>query len=422
VTCFDKNRARIDGFADRKMPIYEPGLGDLVRRNAEASRLQFTADLDRALAGAEAIFIAVGTPARHGDGGADLTSVYTVAEAIGARLRGPCVVVCKSTVPVGTNRQVLRILRMGAPLVRVEVASNPEFLREGSAIEDFTRPDRIVVGVESDLARETLAEIYRPLGLSEKQLLFTDIETAELIKYAANSFLATKITFINEIADLCERVGADVQELARGLGLDPRIGAKFLQAGPGYGGSCLPKDTQALVQTARRAGVRLSLVEAVVAANAARKSQIATRIIAMLGGSVADLSIAVLGVTFKPNTDDVREAPALTIIPALQAAGAKIRAHDPEGMNEARRHLADVAWTDGPLAAAAQADAVVILTEWDAYRSLSLIELKKAMRGTALFDFRNVYRAADVRAAGLDYFGIGTRAGALASAVREAAE
>jgi UDPglucose 6-dehydrogenase len=424
VVAFDKDDRKIAQLNSGEIPIYEPGLGDLVARNVAAGRLAFGTDLDVAIVGAEAIFLAVGTPARRGDGRADLQFVFEAVEAIAARLRSPTVVICKSTVPVGTNRRVLRRLRELRPNAAVEVASNPEFLREGAAIDDFKRPDRVVVGAESAQAREVLKAIYRPLSLNETPILFTDLETAEMIKYAANAFLATKISFINEVADLCERVGANVQDVARGIGLDRRIGSKFLHAGPGYGGSCFPKDTVALIETAREAGLRLRIVEAAAEANADRKERLAARVIAALHGSVKDTKIAVLGLTFKPNTDDMREAPSLSLIPKLQEAGASIRVHDPEGMREAARHIHDVEWCDGPYHAAEGADAVVLLTEWDAYRALDLARVKRLMRGKALVDLRNIYKPHEVAAVGLDHFpvGLGGRPPIDPERLREAAE
>jgi UDPglucose 6-dehydrogenase len=423
VVAVDIDEAKIARLRKGEMPIYEPGLDSLVANNVEAGRLSFTSDLNAAVEGADAIFIAVGTPSRRGDGFADLSFVFDAVDLVSSRVGGPCVLVCKSTVPVGTNRKVLARIREARPSSRIEVASNPEFLREGSAIEDFKRPDRVVIGAESDFARETLASIYRPLSLNETPILFTTLETAELIKYAANAFLATKITYINEVADLCERVGANVQDVARGIGLDRRIGPKFLHAGPGFGGSCFPKDTRALLQTAGDTGVPFRIVEAVVAVNEARKQSIAERIVSVLGGSVAQKPVAVLGITFKPNTDDIRESPSLSVIPALQAAGAIVRAYDPKGMAAASTQLANVEWCDGPYHAAEGAECVVILTEWDAFRALDLRRLKRLMRGRAFIDLRNIYKPEEVAAADLDYFGvgIGTAAGRT-SAPREAAE
>ena len=407
VTTYDTDRSKVEQLRRGELPIYEPGLDTLVARNAGAGRLHFETDLGAALKGAEVVFVSVGKPSRRGDGRADLSFVFAAADAIAEQVRSPCVVACKSTVPVGTNREVLRRMRLARPSLQLEVASNPEFLREGSAIEDFKRPDRIVVGAETELARETMRAVYRPLSLNETPILFTDLETAELTKYAANAFLAAKVAFINEIADLCEQVGANVQEVARGIGLDRRIGPKFLHAGPGFGGSCFPKDTGALVQTARDHGVRLRIVEGAIEANDVRKSGMAARVAEAMGGSVEGRTIAVLGVTFKPNTDDMREAPALTIIPALQAAGASIRVHDPEGMGEAARVLEGVEWCDGPYHAAESSDGLVLLTEWDAYRALDLARLKRLMRGDAFVDLRNVYKRGEVIAAGFDHFGVG---------------
>ncbi|MYZ48652.1 UDP-glucose dehydrogenase family protein [Propylenella binzhouense] len=406
VVVVDKDEERVSRLEKGEIPIYEPGLEDLVARNRLAGRLSFSTSLPVAMDRAQAVFIAVGTPARRGDGFADLTYVYAAAEEIARAWTEPCVVVCKSTVPIGTNREVLRRIKAIRPDAAVEVASNPEFLREGSAIEDFKRPDRVVVGAESEAAKDAMRRLYRPLSLNETPILFTGLETAELIKYAANAFLATKITFINEIADLCEKVGANVQEVARGIGLDRRIGSKFLHAGPGYGGSCFPKDTLALLNTAKGAGAPVRIVETVVAVNEARKRAMAERILETLG-PVEGRSIAVLGVTFKPNTDDMREAPSLAIIPALQAAGARVRAHDPEGMEEAARLLSDVEWCDGPYHAAEGSDALVIITEWDVYRALDLVRLRRLMKGSAFFDLRNIYKSPEVEAHGFRHFGVG---------------
>ena len=421
VALFDTNRSKIDGLRNGELPIFEPGLDVLVKRNVEAGRLTFETELAVVTRDADAIFIAVGTPSRRGDGHADLSYVYAAADAIAEAVTSPCVVVCKSTVPVGTNREVLRRIRAARPNAEVEIASNPEFLREGSAIEDFKRPDRIVVGAESERAREIMTSIYRPLSLNQTPILFTDIETAELTKYAANAFLATKVSFINEIADLCEQVGGNVQDVARGMGLDRRIGPKFLHAGPGYGGSCFPKDTEALVQTAHDAGVRLRVVEAVVEANETRKASMAGRIGDALG-TLDGRTVAILGLTFKPNTDDMRDAPALQIIPALQAAGAAVRVHDPEGMGEAAKMFEGVEWCDGPYHAAERSDALVLLTEWDAYRALDLYRLKRLMRGGAFVDLRNVYKPNEVTAAGFDHFGIEVPSARHAALSLEAAE
>ncbi len=419
VVIVDKDKSRIARLEAGKIPIYEPGLEDLVARNRDAGRLSFTASLPAAMKRADAVFIAVGTPTRRGDGFADLTYVYAAADEIARCLAGPCVVVCKSTVPIGTNREVLRRIKAIRPDAAVDVASNPEFLREGSAIEDFKRPDRVVVGAESEKARAVMQSLYRPLSLNETPILFTGLETAELIKYAANAFLATKITFINEVADLCERVGANVQEVARGIGLDRRIGPKFLHAGPGYGGSCFPKDTLALVSTARSAGAPIRIVEAVVDVNEARKRAMAERVLAALDGDLSGKTVAVLGLTFKPNTDDMREAPSLVIVPALQAAGARIRAHDPEGMAEAAKLLDDVEWCDGPYHAAEGSDAIVVITEWDAYRALDVVRLKRLMKGDAFFDLRNIYKTAEMADRGFRHFGIGIGQPGIAEKVAE---
>jgi UDPglucose 6-dehydrogenase len=407
VAVYDIDEAKIELLRRGRLPIYEPGLDALVERNAEAGRLAFETDLKRASSGAEAVFLAVGTPAGPEDGLPELGAVYAATDAVLQCIRGPCVLVLKSTVPVGTNREVLRRIRATRPGSQIDVASNPEFLREGSAIEDFKRPDRVVVGAESDFARETLRAIYRPLSLNEVPMLVTDFETAELVKYAANAFLATKVAFINEIADLCERVGGNVQEVARGIGLDRRIGPKFLHAGPGYGGSCFPKDTSALVQTADQAGVVLRVVRSVIEANSHRKAGMASRIVEACGGSVAGKTLAILGVTFKPNTDDMRDAPSLSIIPALQAAGATIRAHDPEGMESAAKIFEGVEWCDGPYHTAENSDGLVLLTEWDAYRALNLARVKRLMRGEVFIDLRNIYKRAEVVSAGFEQFGIG---------------
>ncbi|MSP51261.1 MAG: UDP-glucose/GDP-mannose dehydrogenase family protein [Alphaproteobacteria bacterium] len=407
VTCVDKDRTKIAALIAGSVPIYEPGLADLIASNVEAGRLSFTTDLAPAVAAADAVFIAVGTPSRRGDGDADLTYVYAAAEEIAAAIDGYTVVVTKSTVPVGTGREVERIFRKARPDAAFDVASNPEFLREGSAINDFIRPDRVVVGTESERARDVLRRIYRPLFLNETPVLFTSLETAELIKYAANSFLATKVMFINEIADICENVGADIQLVARGIGLDGRIGSKFLHAGPGYGGSCFPKDTMALTSIARRAGARSRIVEAVVAGNMARREAMAERIVAACGGSVAGKTIAVLGLTFKPNTDDMREAPSLSIVPALQRAGATVRAFDPEGMREAKAVLSDVVWCEGAYEAMTGADALAILTEWNEFRALDLERARGLLSNPILVDLRNIYRPDEVSAAGFDYYSIG---------------
>ncbi|MSO85090.1 MAG: UDP-glucose/GDP-mannose dehydrogenase family protein [Rhodospirillales bacterium] len=407
VACVDKDAAKIAALRSGTMPIYEPGLEALVASNVKAGRLSFSTDLAGAVKGADAVFVAVGTPSRRGDGHADLSYVYAAAAEIAAALTGYAAVITKSTVPVGTGREVERIIRQARPDAEFDVVANPEFLREGAAIGDFMRPDRVVIGAGSERARELMRRLYRPLYLIETPIIFTTLETAELIKYAANTFLATKITFINEIADLCEKLGADVQDVAKGIGLDGRIGHKFLHAGPGYGGSCFPKDTLALVRTADAAGSPIRIVETVVAANERRKKAMAGRVIAACGGSVKGLTIAILGLTFKPNTDDMREAPSLDIVPALQKAGAKLRAYDPEGMKEARTLLADVTWCEDAYDALKGADAGVIVTEWNQFRALDLARLGKIMKRPLLVDLRNVYRPDEVAAAGISYHSIG---------------
>lgn len=407
VTCVDLDQAKIDGLKRGVMPIYEPGLDDLVARNVEAGRLSFTTELAPAVKDAAVVFIAVGTPSRRGDGHADLTYVYDAARQIGAAIDGYTVIVNKSTVPVGTGDEVEAILKEVRPDAEFAVASNPEFLREGSAIGDFKRPDRIVVGTSDQRAKEVMEELYRPLYLNVAPLLVTGRRTAELIKYAANAFLATKITFINEIADLCEQVGADVQEVARGIGLDNRIGSKFLHAGPGFGGSCFPKDTRALVRTGRDFGAPIKIVETVEQVNDARKLAMAKRVVAACGGSVEGKRIAVLGLAFKPNTDDMRDAPALAIVPALQAAGASIAAFDPEAMEQARPLLPDVSYAEDAYAAIKGADALVILTEWDQFRALDLKRVRAALKSAIVVDMRNVYRPDDMHEAGFAYVGIG---------------
>ena len=406
VTCIDTNAERVKRLKDGEIPIYEPGLDAVVANNLKLGNLQFDTSID-AVAGCDVVFIAVGTPTERGGTKADLSQVFGAAAEIAKKIDDGTVVVCKSTVPVGTTREVGRRIRAVRPDLRFEVASNPEFLREGSAIEDFKRPDRIVVGVESELAREALYAIYRPLSLNETPILFTGLETAELTKYAANAFLATKITFINEIADLCERVGANVQDVARGMGMDKRIGSKFLHAGAGYGGSCFPKDTLALVQTGRDADSPLSIVEAVIAANEARKVGLAERVVAEMGGSAAGRTVAVLGLTFKPNTDDMRDAPSLVMIPALKAHGATVRVHDPKGMPNARALIEGVEWCETPADAVRDADAIVITTEWDIYRAMDLEALRRSMRGDLFFDFRNIYKPREVSRFGYRYFSIG---------------
>jgi UDPglucose 6-dehydrogenase len=407
VTCVDKDAAKIEGLLAGRMPIWEPGLEGLVKANVERGRLAFTTELAQALDGAEAVFIAVGTPSRRGDGHADLSFVFAAVEELAGLLKGPIVVVTKSTVPVGTGDQIAALLKeKGAP-EGVSVASNPEFLREGAAIADFKHPDRILVGAEDDKAREALAEIYRPLFLNRAPMLFTGRRTAELTKYAANAFLATKISFINEMADLCEAVDADVQDLARGIGLDNRIGPKFLHAGPGYGGSCFPKDTLALLRTADEAGVAQRIVSTVVEVNDRRKEAMADRVKVALGGSVAGKRVAVLGLTFKPNTDDMRDAPSIPLVERLLGAGASVVAYDPVGREQAEKMLPKIDYAASAEAAADGADALVIVTEWDEFRALDLDEIAKRMRGTALVDLRNVYNPDEAEQAGLVHFGVG---------------
>ena len=409
VTCIDKDAGKIARLEKGEIPIFEPGLDVLVASNVKEGRLFFTTEAAEAVRTADAVFIAVGTPSRRGDGYADLSYVYAVAEEIAALVEGFTVVVTKSTVPVGTGDEVEAIIRKARPDADVAVVSNPEFLREGAAISDFKRPDRVVVGTDSEKAQEVMRELYRPLFLNETPILFVSRRTSELIKYAGNAFLALKITFINEIADLCEAVGADVQQVARGIGLDNRIGRKFLNAGPGYGGSCFPKDTLALVRTAADNGAPMRLVEATVAVNDARKKAMADKIAKAMGGDVVGKTVGILGLTFKPNTDDMRDAPALDIIPALQAMGAKVQAFDPEGMKEAAHLLKDVTFRDGPYDAAESADALVILTEWDQFRALDLNRLRLLMKAPVLVDLRNVYRPEDMRGQGFEYTSIGRR-------------
>jgi len=413
VTCIDKDPSKIERLNRGEIPIYEPGLEDLVATNVRDGRLFFTLDAREAIRGADAVFIAVGTPSRRGDGHADLSYVYAAAEEIAGLLEGFTVIVTKSTVPVGTGDEVEAIIRKARPEAQFAVVSNPEFLREGAAIGDFKRPDRVVIGVnDSDgemgvRARQLMSELYRPLNLNESPLLFVGRRTSELIKYAANAFLAMKITFINEMADLCEAVGADVQQVARGIGLDKRIGSKFLHAGPGYGGSCFPKDTIALVRTAQQYGAPTRLIETTVEVNDARKKAMAGRVGTTLGESLKGKTVALLGLTFKPNTDDMRDAPSLDIAPALIAAGATVQAFDPEGMHEASRLLEGVVMKDGPYDAVAGADAVVIVTEWDQFRALDLDRVKLLMKQPVLVDLRNVYRPEDMERRGFRYSGIG---------------
>jgi UDPglucose 6-dehydrogenase len=407
VTCVDKDAGKIARLQKGEIPIFEPGLDDLVKDNVEQGRLFFTTDPSAAIRDADAIFIAVGTPSRRGDGHADLTYVYAAAEEIAGLMQGYTVVVTKSTVPVGTGDEVEAIIKRRAPDAEFAVVSNPEFLREGAAINDFKRPDRVVVGTDDERARERMRELYRPLFLNETPIVFTARRTSELIKYAANAFLAMKITFINEIADLCEAVDANVQEVARGIGLDNRIGRKFLNAGPGYGGSCFPKDTIALMKTARDAGAPIELIETTVRVNSARKQKMAQKIIEALDGNVKGKTIALLGLTFKPNTDDMRDAPALDIVPTLQAEGAKVRAFDPEGMAEAKHMLKDVTFASGPYDCVQGADAVVIITEWDQFRALDFDRLKDALKAPVVIDLRNIYAPAEMRAKGFAYVSVG---------------
>ena len=407
VICVDKDPEKISRLCQGKIPIYEPGLDRMLADNVRAGRLSFGTDLGDAVAAADAVFIAVGTPARRGDGHADLTYVYAAAAEIASALRGYTVVVTKSTVPVGTGREVARIIRETRPSAEFDVVSNPEFLREGAAIEDFMKPDRVVIGVESTRARDVMAAVYRPLNLIQTPMVFTNIETAEVTKYAGNAFLATKITFINEVADLCEKVGADVHDVARGIGLDGRIGRKFLHPGPGFGGSCFPKDTLALAYTAREVNAPQTIVEQVIEVNNARKKRMAKKVIDFCGGSVTGLTIGVLGLTFKPNTDDMRDAPSLDIVPALQAAGAKIVAFDPEGMTEAARMLEDVAFAKTAYDAANGADLLVVITEWHEFRGLDPRRLKQAMRQPRIVDLRNIFNPDEMRGLGFVYECIG---------------
>jgi UDPglucose 6-dehydrogenase len=408
VTCIDKQQARIERLLAGEMPIYEPGLDELVARNVKAGRLAFGTDIAGSVRDADLVFIAVGTPTRRGDGHADLKYVYAAAGEIAQSLRGYTVVVDKSTVPVGTAREVARIIRKTNPEADFDVASNPEFLREGSAIGDFLRPDRVVIGVESERAATLLRELYRPLNLIEAPILVTDLESAELIKYASNAFLATKISFINEMSQLCEKTGADVNAVAKGMGMDKRIGSKFLHAGPGYGGSCFPKDTLALCRIAQEHGVSSRIVESVIEVNASQKARMVAKIRDALGGSEADKRIAVLGLTFKPETDDMRDAPSLAILPALADRGAEICAHDPQGMDEARGLLPEgITFADSIEAATRDADAVVLMTEWNAYRGLDLTALAARMRGDVFVDLRNVYERHLMERAGLRYTSVG---------------
>jgi UDPglucose 6-dehydrogenase len=409
VVCIDKDPAKIDSLKAGIMPIYEPGLAELVTGNAKSGRLSFTTDLAEGIAGAAAIFIAVGTPSRRGDGHADLSFVYAVAEEVGKALKNDAVIVTKSTVPVGTGDEVERIIAEAAPGVKFAVASNPEFLREGAAIGDFKHPDRIVVGTEDEWARSVMTEVYRPLFLNKSPILFTSRRTSELIKYAANAFLAVKITFINEMADLCEKVGADVQDVSRGIGMDGRIGSKFLHAGPGYGGSCFPKDTLALLKTAEDYEAPTRIVEAVVAVNDSRKRAMGRKVIEALGGADAarGKKVAMLGLTFKPNTDDMRDSPAIAIALALADAGVAVSAYDPEGMELAAPLMPDVTMAANTYAAIEGSDAVVIVTEWDAFRALDFDRIKRIANAPVLVDLRNVYNPAEVRSRGFAYSSVG---------------
>ncbi|MFS4437094.1 UDP-glucose dehydrogenase family protein [Paracoccaceae bacterium GXU_MW_L88] len=407
VVCVDKNEGKIESLNRGEVPIYEPGLDVLMDKNVKAGRLSFTTDMKTAVAEADAVFIAVGTPTRRGDGHADLTFVYAAAAEIAGYLDGYTVVVTKSTVPVGTNREVERVIRAARPDADFDVASNPEFLREGAAIDDFMRPDRVVVGVENDRAKAVMAEIYRPLSLRDAPVVYADLESAEVIKYAANAFLAMKVTFINEMAALCEKVGADVQKVASGMGLDGRIGPKFLHAGPGYGGSCFPKDTKALARIGQDHSSPIQLVETVIRVNEERKRAMIEKIDEALGFEMSGKTIAVLGVTFKPDTDDMRDAPALTIVPALVGAGARVRVTDPEGKKEGEALLPGVTWSDSAYDAAKDADAVIVMTEWNAFRALDLPRLAETMNTPVMVDLRNVYGRAQAEGAGFAYSGVG---------------
>ena len=407
VVCVDKDPSKIERLKAGEIPIFEPGLEALVAENVRAGRLSFTVEGADAIRSADVVFIAVGTPTRRGDGHADLSYVYAAAEEIAGLIEGFTVIVNKSTVPVGTGDEVEAIIRRVNPDAEFAVVSNPEFLREGAAIEDFKRPDRVVIGTDDERARTVMAEIYRPLSLNDFPVVYTSRRTSELIKYAGNAFLALKITFINEIADLCEKVGADVQQVAKGIGLDGRIGSKFLNAGPGYGGSCFPKDTVALVRTAQQYETPMRLVEATVEVNARRKKAMADRVIAALGGEGRGKTVALLGLAFKPNTDDMRDAPSLDIVPALLAAGVKVQAYDPESMDEAKKLLPDITYCGDAYSATQDADAVVILTEWDQFRALDLDRIKLLARAPVMVDLRNVYRPAEMRARGFAYTSIG---------------
>ena len=407
VVCIDKDESKVAKLEAGEVPIYEPGLDELIARNVSSGRLSFSTELNDAVADADAVFIAVGTPTRRGDGHADLTYVFAAAEEIAHAINGYTVVVTKSTVPVGTNSKVEEIIRNARPDLEFDVASNPEFLREGAAIEDFMRPDRVVVGATSERAHTVMQDVYRPLFLRDFPIIQTDLESAEMIKYAANAFLATKITFINEIATLCERVGADVKEVSKGIGYDRRIGNKFLHAGPGYGGSCFPKDTSALARIGQDHGVAMRITETVMEVNDSVKRRMIDKIVDLCDGTVNGKTVAVLGVTFKPNTDDMRDAPSLTIVPALVGAGAKVNVVDPQGRREGEALLPGVTWYEDPYAAALEADVVVILTEWNEFRALDLTRMRQGMRSAKMADLRNIYAPADAAEAGFEYVSIG---------------
>lgn len=409
VICVDKDAQKVATLKQGKIPIFEPGLEDLLDRQIQSGRIEFTTDIKYAVKDAEAIFIAVGTPSRRYGRDADLSYVHEAAREIARNLNGYAVIVNKSTVPVGTGEEVERIIREERPDAEFDVASNPEFLREGAAIEDFMRPDRVVVGVISPRAQDVMREIYRPLNLNETPILFTSRETAEVIKYAANAFLATKITFINEIADLCEKVGADVQQVAKGIGLDGRIGGKFLHAGPGYGGSCFPKDTVALARTGQKHNAPQRIVETVVAVNEDRKAKMADKVMAAIGGNIRGKKIGILGVAFKPNTDDMRDAPSLTIIPILQQAGADVAAYDPEAMEHAKTMIEGVEWGKNPYEVAKGADALVIITEWNEFRALDLKRLGETMKSRCIVDLRNIYKIPEMKENNFHYVSIGRK-------------
>ncbi len=409
VTCIDKDAAKVAALQNGVIPIYEPGLDVLVSNNVRDGRLSFTTELKEAVANADIVFIAVGTPSRRGDNHADLAYVFQAARDIAGALNGFTVVCTKSTVPVGTGDEIERIIREGRPDAEISVASNPEFLREGAAIEDFKRPDRIVIGITDDKARQTMSDLYAPLFINQAPLMFTERRAAELIKYASNAFLATKITFINEIADLCEEVGVNVQDVARGIGLDNRIGGKFLHAGPGYGGSCFPKDTNALAKTAQDFGVPLRLVESVISVNDQRKRGVARKVMAACGGSVRGKTIAVLGLTFKPNTDDMRDAPSIAVIRYLQDNGAHIKAYDPKGVEQAKAELTGVEYTPDAYSCIAGADALCLVTEWEQFRALDLDRIKSLLKAPIIIDMRNIYKPEDMRRRGFTYYSIGRK-------------